>query len=332
MIGSTNPVIMNVPSTAGAQVTSKSDSTGDTSLKPPVDWWQVGATRYDSTADMINAIPSGSDPIPATYSFCESNAVSTPPSKLADTFAKTAIGAAAGAAVGGGGALGLNILATIGTIFTAGAFGMPNFLPIGWAALIGGGIGAAIGLGTALFGKGDSAMPTSSIYGIVMKQATPTGEQVKFYPNQNMLKGINMNDYAKAVEPPPVGPVPPKPWYRDALVGAGYGAAGSLGSLIPLVGLIAPTGYAASLGSKATGGTLAGGVGGAAAGLAATVGTYAAINLMGWQGLLLAAGTSTLAGAALGPVVFPRVRQNEAEEAKWGDQWWRRNWDSGRAA
>lgn len=65
---------------------------------------------------------------------------------------------------------------------------------------------------------------------------------------------------------------------------------------------------------------------GAATGEAVTAGTIVAGTQSGLPGVALAAGITVLTGAALGPVVLPKVRQAAAEDAKWGDQWWTRKW------
>jgi len=103
--------------------------------------------------------------------------------------------------------------------------------------------------------------------------------------------------------------------------GAAIGAATPLATFIPLVGLAAPAfvGYTAGSALHESGGML-----GAAVGVGVTGGLIAAANSsIGLAAFPVAAGVGAVAGAALGPVVLPRLRQMEADDAVTQGQWWR---------
>ncbi len=303
----------------------------DTLFKPPVDWWQTDSQRYGSTGELVDSLTVGSPPVNASYYFRESGAKFTLSSKMADVVAKSAVGAALCSAALAGGALVVNVALLLENMLTYYPPALQN-LSLGTAGLIGAGIGAAAGLGYALFNKGvhnEAPVPTASISGQVVKSSTPDGDQVNFYPGGNVNQAVNLSDYANAGDPPPAQEVPGQPWYKDVAKGALYGAAGPLSIMVPVIGAFIPTAVTSAMGHDVSGGTTAGSVAGAAVGIATTAGTIAAgVNIGGLPGLAVATGVSSMGGATLGPVIFPKIRQAEAEYARWDGQWWRNSYNN----
>lgn len=287
-----------------------------TDIRPNVEWWEVNGQRFDSTADLVKSgsLPaSGAD---ATYHFRDKAQFTE-----ADTRQAVVDGAISGAGIGalvlGGGALALNVVAGIFTVFTGGLFGMPAFVGVLAPALVGAAAGAVIGSASAPKMAREAFEQGTVISGkLVPGAAGPT-----FYVGGQIDSSIDIGSFAKAQPAPAAPPVPDVPKWMDALKGAGLGAATPLSLWIPLVGMIAPTAVCAAAGRAIHKG---GGSLGAAVGVGVTAGVIAAANSpLGLTAFPIAAGVGAVTGAVLGPVVFPRIRQAEAEDALTQGQWWR---------
>lgn len=287
-----------------------------TDLRPNVEWWEANGQRFDSTADLVKSLPLPATGVEATYHFRD-KATYTAEDARTDTINGAVAGAGVGGLVVGGGAVALNVMSGILTILTAGFLGGPTFVGIALPALVGAAAGAVIGAFSGRSGGKEAFEQGTSISGQLASGATgPT-----FYVGGQLSNAVDLSSYATAQPIPAASPVPAVPAWKDALKGAGIGAATPLATWIPIVGLAAPAfvGYAAGKALHPSGGAL-----GAAVGVGATAGLIAAANgMVGLAVFPVASAVGAVAGAALGPVVLPRIRQEEADDAVTRGQWWR---------
>lgn len=287
---------------------------GATAIHPEAEWWDVGGKRYDSTSDMLRSYQASADGVDATYHFRHETTY-TKHDATWDTAAGAMTGAAVGAGAAGLGVAALEILGVVGEIMMLSS--RSASLPVLGPVLVLAGVGAAIGGAAARSSAREDFEQGTAVSGKIL---TNGGRDV-FYPGGQLNGGVDLDAYAKSVAPPGSVAVPAEPAWKDALKGAAAGATLPASTLIPLAGPFLPTIAGSHVGSAIDG--KRGGVLGAAAGVAATVGTYTALNTVGLAGFGVLTAASAVAGAALGPKALPRMRQAAADDAVTADQWWR---------
>ncbi|MHB2019617.1 MAG: hypothetical protein ACYCW6_21955 [Candidatus Xenobia bacterium] len=161
------------------------------------------------------------------------------------------------------------------------------------------------------------------IHGTLVNHTTPDGVYHKeFHPDGNRQGSIDLDLYASATPPPEAVPISKTPVWKDVVKGALVGAALPVSSLVPVLGIgIAPLALMHA-GVVLDGGRTRGTLLGVLASAGALIGTWSATEGFGAVGALAVAGASALAGACIGPKVFPALRQNAAQDRSLRGQWW----------
>ncbi|MBI3925777.1 MAG: hypothetical protein HY319_09570, partial [Armatimonadetes bacterium] len=207
--------------------------------RPPVDWWEVGARRFDSTADLIASDAVTEAGSPARYHF-QTEVPDGSQSGPGNVAGGALAGAAIGAGVAAGGMVALEVLGELANILlsgpyysASGGFSGGAYLSVAAAAAAAGAVGGAL---LVRAGGESLAERGYAVDGTVRRE---NGSQNVFYPGSRVTDGVDLDGYAQAPDlPEPV--VSQRPWWKDSLQGAGVGAVTPLSACIPLIGLFAP--------------------------------------------------------------------------------------------
>lgn len=279
-------------------------------VRPEKHTWDVQGTKVEDTATLLNMqLPAeGAD---TRYRF--QTQLDQPRTRLGAIVEGAAVGAGLGAALGG-------------TLLLAGAVLSP-FIIIAGGDIDGivGLAGGALALSTAVgafsgFGA-DLEAPEHVIDGKLIHRYDEQGNRsTEFLIGGQLNEKVDVARYANA-SMPEIADAEEKPVWRDALMGAAYGAGSTVVGVTGL-GTLATMAGGAYLADKASGGSSGAAVLGGTLGLALGAGSIAAVNTVGWKAFGAIAAGAGLAGAVLGPLVLPRVRQQEALEAAYEGHWW----------
>lgn len=296
-------------------------------VKPAVDWWEVGGRRYESTAQLVRAMPRLGKSREATYYYRHKNAVDSRERR----FNAVAGGVSAGLVGVAGGAL-LWALGSVAAPLLEIAGGLTASAPPS-LLLFSGFFGAVLGLVGLLAGIMEGGKPSSNE---VAGRLHVDGKSLRF-----IFKGdeagsksrvVNLNAYAQARTPSAAPSPAPQTILKGALKGLGMGLAVAASLMIPFVqavtiplmgpGIGMDIGRRLSLRGHAVGGLLGG-----ALGLLVPLSFFAALALGGAQNIALMAvwaGGLGLVGAVLGALLNnPIIRADAwAEVYAPKSQWW----------
>lgn len=314
-------VFTHAPTIASSPRTRQNPPAQD-AYHPPVDWWQLGEDRL-STQQLLKSNQVDTTGVQASYHY-KLEASDEHSGKPRNILAAAAAGAAVGAVTAGGGA---TVLAIIGEFLSilnpySRGSGINTGFVLGAAAL-GAAVGGVVG-GAGMLEQGRLEDQAGTVIeGRLRSEIQPDGSnRLAFYPGGSVDRRVDVNAYAQTDELPEV-PIEPRAWWKDSLVGAGLGAALAPGTMVPLVGIFAPAAVGYQAGDALTDGEAYGQVLGAAAGIGVTAGTIWAGNTLGLvKGFGIMAGATGAVGAALAPVVLPKMRQRTAEQELISQQWW----------
>lgn len=162
---------------------------------PAVEWWTVGARRFDTTDQLVSGVQPPPEGAVATYHYFENSGDNDPAKLQANVLKSTLGGAAIGAVVGGV----LGGVATVGfsvglTILSAGFIQVaPTLALAGLCA----GAGAFLGGGASRAEAKDYAVNGHTIDGTVL---TNNGHMM-FYQGDSIQNGVDLNTYAQGGQP-----------------------------------------------------------------------------------------------------------------------------------
>lgn len=292
-------------------------------VKPAVDWWEVGGRRYESTAQLVRALPRLGKAREATYYYRHKNAVDSSERR----FNAAAGGVSAGLIGVAGGALLWALGSAVGPLLGLTASQAPGLL------LFSGFFGAVLGFVGLVIGAMEGGKPSSEA---VTGRLHVSGKSLRF-----ILKGdetgskprmVNLNAYAQARTPSSAPAPAPQSLLKGALKGLGMGLAVAVSLMIPLVQVVTiplmgpgvgmDVGRRLSLRGHAVGGLLGG-----ALGLLVPLSFFAALALGGTQNIALMAvwaGALGLVGAVLGALLNNPLNRADAWAKVFApkNQWW----------
>lgn len=296
-------------------------------VKPAVDWWEVGGRRYDSTAQLVRALPRLGKSSEATYYYRHKNAVSSAERR----FNAVAVGASAGLIGVAAGALlwtlGMVVGPFVGLVSGLTASGAPSLL------LFSGFFGAVLGLVGLTAGTLEGGKPSSNE---VTGKLHINGKSLRFIFKSAEVgskpRAVNLNAYASARTPRPAPAPVPQTLLKGALKGLGMGLAVAVSLMIPLVQVVTiplmGPGIGMDMGRRLSlRGHAAGGLLGGALGLLVPLSFFAALALGGAQNIALMAvwaGGLGLIGAVLGVLLNNPLNRNDAWAKTYAPkgQWW----------
>lgn len=307
--------------TSQARAESQAKPPSPEQRKPLQESWVVGDTVFGSTRELVGRrgdVAAGG--VHATYEF------RTRPNEgpfTAKEKLKNAAGTALVSAVSGG------LIGAAGSAFLVGATALGDFV-----SLLGGGqgrglsklvlaapviAGALIGAGVGIH-KGYQA-EGPAIDGKISGVLKNTGDELHFYPNGDIQRDINLNQFQNAEVASTIKP--PKQGYGvvgNTLIGATVAAATVPALLVPVVGLGAGAYVGSTAGEAFDERTALGGGIGLALGVASTVAAVTVANVYGTGSLAYVAAGLGVVGGALGHAVLSKT--NQRREIDFGSQWW----------
>lgn len=292
----------------------------DTAHKPALDWWEINGEQYESTPDFLANIPAEGGK--ATYRFLQTAPKDFVPSKLGpDMAAGAALGAVGGGAVIGGLTFMGNAMGELAYFLTLGFGGRPETVGLSMSALgMAVGVGAVVGAGLAAYKNKAQKAPVplenaETRTGTVRQE----GDKTIFYLNNDLESGVDLNKFAQASELPE--PVTPEGGGRKGWA-TGLGLAFA-STVVPPVGMFAPTIVSSQLGSDLSGGKLHGRILGGVAGAAATAAVYSATGATGVAPFLAATLGAGVLAAGVGALVGPIADANQPKVIPGlKEQWW----------
>ncbi len=303
------------------------DGSAASMVKPAVDWWEVGGRRYESTAQLVRALPRLGKSREATYYYRHKNAVDASEHR----FNTVAVGVSAGLFGVAGGALLWALGAAVGPIM--GAVGGLTFSTAPGLLLFSGFFGAVLGFVGLVAGAMEGGKPSSDA---VTGRLHVSGKGLRFIFKGNEVgakpRVVNLNAYARARTPSSAPAPAPQTFLKGALKGLGMGLAVAVSLMIPLVqvvtiplmgpGIGMDIGRRLSLRGHAVGGLLGG-----ALGLLVPLSFFAALALGGAQNIALMAvwaGGLGLVGAVLGALLNNPLNRADAWAKVYAPkgQWW----------
>ena len=296
-------------------------------VKPAVDWWEVGGRRYESTTQLMRALPRLGKSREATYYYRHKNAVDPVEHRfnaVAGGVSAGLFGVASGALLWALGSFVSPIMGAVGGLTFSGAPGV---------LLFSGFFGAALGLVGLLAGAMEGGKPSSRE---VTGKLHVSGKSLRFiFKGDEVVSKtriVNLNAYASARTPRSTPAHAPQTFLKGALKGLGMGLFVAVSLMIPLaqivtIPLMGPAigmdvGRRLSLRGHAVGGLLGG-----ALGLLVPLSFFAALALGGAQNIALIAvwaGALGLIGTVLGVLLNNHLNRADAWAKVYApeNQWW----------